>query len=218
MNNITPLLLSLLATGAFAAPKPAEVVRSFLEYQYGGNVPGIGELCMPNPDMWMLHGADQPRKRDAIRQLEVKIGATGVFMDTIEQDICIVELRDGLVDPQFNLALVQRIHQELVLQFLYHSLLQDKEALNRLVTNSSNVSFGDAPKAANGDMDVYSNVLSLIPVVRVSQPKTDSQSQSVTYRLPLGDEIFVVRIVRLQGVWKIDTDNKVTVPLRYFWR
>jgi len=218
MKKSALLLFLALTTAAFAAPKPAEVVRSFMAYQYGGDVPEIAQLCTPNSDLWMLRGPDQPKKRAALSQLEVKIGSTGVFMDLVQQDICIVELKDGRVDPQFNLALVYRMHQQLVLQFLYQSLLQDTQELSPLVTNMANVSFGGAPKASMGDMDVYANILSLIPVVRASPPEADAKSQSVSYRLPLGDEIFTVRIVRRDGTWKIDTDKKITVPLKYFWR
>jgi len=218
MRKIIPILFLVIISAAYAAPKSEEVVRSFLTYQYGGEVLDIDKLCIPCPDLWMLRGVDQPQKRDAIKQLEVKVGSTGVFMNTVEQDICIVELKDGHVDPQFNLAMVQQIHKQMILGFVYNSLLQDKDEISRLVTNTANVSFGGAPKAGNGDMDVYANILALIPVLRVSEPQSDVQTKFVTYRMPIGSEIFIVRIVKRDGKWKIDTDKKIIVPLKYFWQ
>ncbi|MBM3855693.1 MAG: hypothetical protein FJ399_21495 [Verrucomicrobia bacterium] len=204
-------------TGA-AAPEPAEIVRSFLAYQYGGDVPGFDKLCLPNPDLWMLRGRDQPGKRRAVAQHQISVGPNGVFLDLVAQDVCVVELKDGRVDPAFNLALVERMHQKLILEFLYHALLPAQNELRRFVTNAANVSLGEARRAGRGDMDAYADLIALIPIVRASDPVADAQSQSVSYRMPLGSEIFTARLVRRDGVWKIDTDRRLEVPLKFFWR
>ncbi len=214
------LLLFLCASVAYGANpgKPDDAVRAYLLYQYGGDVPNITDVCLHSSDLWMLRGAPQQEKQQAVRNLKVKVGATGLFMDSVDRDICIVELKDGRIDPQFNLATVYQMHRQLILQLLYFSLLQEKNELARLVTNINNVSFGGAPKASYGDMDVYAGVLQIIPVVRASIPDADAEAKSVTYKLPLGDEIFTIRLLKQGSIWKIDTNTKITVPLRYFWR
>lgn len=187
-------------------------------YQYGGDVPDIAEICTPSPDIWMLKGAAQPQKQKLVQSLKLKIGANGLFMDSIDRDICIVELKNGLIDPEFNLQNIYRIHHQLVLQFLYFSLLQEKSELSRLVTKVENVSFGKIKPASYGDMDVYEGILALIPIARASSTAEDAVKKSITYRLPLGDQIFTVSLLKQGSTWKIDTDKKVLVPLEFFWR
>lgn len=218
MNRFVLSWLFIFTTSAHAAPMPEESVRKFLLYQYGKAVPEITDICVPSADLWMLRGSSNPEMQQLVQNLNIKIKANGLFMDTMDRDICIVELKDGQVDPQFNLAMVYQRHRGLILRLLYHALLQDKEELSELVTKVENISFGGAPKAARGDMDVYGGILGLLPVVRVSSPEADAKSSSVTYKIPIGDQVFTVRIIKEGGTWKIDTNQKMTIPLRYFWR
>jgi hypothetical protein len=122
------------------------------------------------------------------------------------------------VNPQLNLEQLFGLHREVVRRFIYLSLLQDRDRLSRLVTNIDNVSFGPVPKAGYGDMDVYGEVIGTLPVARTSSPGDDSKSQSIAYRIPLGDEILKLRLVRKDGLWRIDTSSQLVVPLRFFWR
>ncbi|MFH1496509.1 MAG: hypothetical protein ABII82_01670 [Verrucomicrobiota bacterium] len=208
--------VSLLATEP--ALTPAETVRAFLTYQYGGDNLRIQEICLPSPDVWMLRGADQPDKLKLVESLKPKIGTNGLFMEMVGRDVCIVHVRDGKVDPRFNLETVYQMHRQLILHFMYYALLQEKTELARVVTDAGKVSFGGAPKASYGDMDVYAELLQIIPILRSSDPEADALSKTVTYQLPLGSEIFSLQLVKAGSTWKIDTDKKITVPLRYFWR
>jgi hypothetical protein len=211
------LIFCALASLAFGKHTPADTVRSYLLYQYGGDVPNITEICTPSHDLWMLKGANQQQKQILVQKLKLKIRANGLFMDSIDQDICIVELKNGLVDPEFNLESIYRMHHQLVLQFLYFSILQNKSEISRLVTNVENVSFGKIKPASYGDMDVYAELLALIPIARASSPAEDSVRKSITYRLPLGDQVFAVTLLKQGSTWKIDTEKKVLVPLEFFW-
>lgn len=218
MKQFTILLFLALTSCVFSAPSPAESARTFLLFQYGKDIANITDICLPSKDLWMLQGKSNPQQQKLVQDTKIRVGANGLFMDTIERDICIVEMKDGKVDPAFNLELVYGMHRKLVLQFLYCSLLQENDQLARLVTNIENVSFGGAPKASYGDMDVYSEILSILPVTRCSTPSVDAESKSASYRIPLGDQITTLTIIRSDGLWKIDTSKKITVPLKFFWR
>jgi hypothetical protein len=218
MNASYTLLFLMVVATASAARKPDDAARDFLMYQYGKSVPDISEICLPSEDIWMLQGKVQPEQQRLVGSLKISVRATGLFMDSVDRDICIVEMKDGKVDPSFNLEGVYGIHRRLVVQFFYFSLLQDRKELVRLVTDIKNVSFGKVKKAAYGDMDVYSGILGFLPVVRSSAPRSDAASKSVNYRMPLGEEIFEVRVIKRDGAWRIDTSKSVIVPLQYFWR
>jgi len=218
MKRLLLFTFCAAASLTFGAQNPPDAIRAYLLYQYGGDIPDIAEICASSPDIWMLKGAPQPQKQKIVQDLKIKIGADGLFMDSIDRDLCIVELKHGRVDPEFNLENIYRMHHQLVLQFLYFSLLQEKTELSRLVTNVENVSFGKIKAASYGDMDVYEGILALIPIARASDPTEDSIKKSITYRLPLGDQIFTLRLVKQGSTWKIDTDKKVLVPLEFFWR
>jgi len=218
MKRLLLFTFCVMASCAFGALNPPDAARAYLLYQYGADVPNISELCVPSHDLWMLRGAAQPQKQKIVQNLKLKIEANGIFMDSIDRDICIIELKHGLIDPEFNLENIYRMHHQLVLQFLYFSLLQDRSELARLVTKVENVSFGRIKTASYGDMDVYEGILALIPIARASAPPEDAVKKSITYRLPLGDQVFTVCLVKQGSTWKIDTDKKVVVPLEFFWK
>lgn len=205
-----------LACAAIASAKPADTARQFLSYLYGAEV-DIAAICHPHDDLWMLRGVPNLGGQQAVTEAEIKVAATGTFAGLIERDFCVVELRDGKVDARLNLESTYTQHRQLILQFLYFSLLQDKDELARRVTDVRNVSFGRVKAASQGDMDVYEGVLALLPVRRASDPTKDRESQSVTYLVPLGKNGFLVKLVRPGGPWKIDTSAKTVVPLDLFW-
>ena len=214
------LLFSLFACSAFshAGVDESRVVRSYLCYLYGKDVPEIRDICIPCEDLWMLRGRENIARQVQVLSSPAKASRTGLFMEMIDGDLCIVELKDGKVDPGFNLENVYATQRGLVLQLVYHSLRQDKRSLARLVTHPDNVSFGGAPAASDGDMDVYVGVLEHLPVSRTGSPTEDAKTKSVEYRIPMGDKIFSVRVVRAEGEWKIDTSKPVEVPLGFFFR
>lgn len=215
MNKLPVILLGLAcAVAAFA--KPADTARQFLSHLYGADV-DITSLCHPHDDLWMLRGAPNPAGQQAVAQADIKAPATGVFASLIERDFCVLEFRDGKVDARLNLESTYTQHRQLILQFLYFSLLQDKKELAQLVTDVRKVSFGRVKAASWGDMDVYEGLLAVLPMRRASQPAQDRETQSVTYLLPLGKDGFLVKLVKPAGAWKIDTSAKTVVPLDLFW-
>jgi hypothetical protein len=216
MKKLLCLYLALVsATMALAAP--ADTAKQFLSHLYGAEV-DLAAICHPNDDLWMLRGVPNPAGQAAIAATEVKVAATGVFAGLIEHDFCVVEMRDGKVDARLNLDTAYSQQHQLILQFLYFSLLQDKKELTRRVTNVGNVSFGRVKAASPGDMDVYQNVLELLPTRRASTPAQDRNSQSITYFVPLGKNGFLVKLVKPgAGPWKVDTSAKTVVPLELFW-
>lgn len=196
---------------------PVETAKEFLSFAYGKEV-DINALCHPHDDLWMLSGIRNDEALEALGAAKLKVKSTGVVIDVIGRDIAMVEMREGKVDPSFNLEAAYGIHRRLVLNFIYASLPQDSDAIARLVTHPKNVSFGRAPKVSYGDMDQYGEIIALLPVVRFSKPGNDKQSHSITYRLPLGPEGLLLRLVKAGNTWKIDTSSKVTLPLEFFFR
>ena len=211
------IIVVTLLLGSTEWAGPVETAKDFLSFAYGKEV-DINTLCLPNDDLWMLSGKSNPEALKALESAKIKAKGTGVTIDIIGRDIAVVELRDGKVDASFNLESVYGIHRRLILNFIYASLLQEKETLARLVTHPGNVSFGKAPKAGYGDMDQYGEILSLLPVIRSSQPASDKQSRSITYRLPLGPEGVSLRLGKNDNTWKVDTSSKLTVPLEFFFK
>jgi len=215
-TKFTIIAATLLLSSTVLAG-PAETAKDFLSFAYGKEV-DINTICLPNDDLWMLGGKSNPEALKAIESAKINAKNTGVTIDVVGRDIAMVELRDGKVDASFNLESVYGIHRRLILSFIYASLLQEKETLARLATHPGNVSFGKAPKTSYGDMDQYGEILSILPVIRSSQPASDKQSRSITYRMPLGAEGFSLRLVKNDNTWKVDTSSKLTVPLEFFFK
>jgi hypothetical protein len=222
-SNVNPLILkyALLTVALVLSPLsfagPAETAKEFFSFAYGKEV-DIKALCHPHHDLWMLKGGRNDEALKAIESAEFKVKSSGVMIDLIGRDIAMVELRDGKVDPSFNLETVYGMHRRLILSFIYAALPQESETIARLVTHPKNVSLGKAPKVSYGDMDQYGEIIALLPVVRSSQPESDKQSHSITYRMPLGSDGLSLRLVKNGNTWKIDTSTKVTVPLEFFFK
>lgn len=216
--KILHFVLFALCTAVVASATPADTARQFLRALYGDPKVDLAKICHPHDDLWMLPGAKHEVGVAAVDAAEIRIGETEVFTALINRDLCVVELRDGKVDPVFNLRMTAFAQWRVVLQFLHACLLQDRDQLGHLTTHSGNVSFGKAPAAAPGDMDVYEEFLALLPVVRSSNPVEDAKSRSVTYRVPLGPEGYAIRLIRDGSAWKIDTSKKTVVPMEFFYR
>jgi hypothetical protein len=109
-------------------------------------------------------------------------------------------------------------HRELILQFIYAALTQDQTALRRMTTKSGNVRFDGTKPPASSDLGQYQEIVARMPVVRSSSPAADKISKSVSYRLPLGAKGLVLRLLRRDGSWLIDTDTVVQVPLEVLFK
>jgi hypothetical protein len=213
------LLLFLLACGtAVAAPAPTpDAASEFLRYLYGATDVKIAQVCRPHEDLWMLHGQPNPAGLAQIAEEKISSGRNEIIWRNINQGLCIVEVRDGLVDPTCNLDQVYFQHRKLVWQFIYSALQQDTEQLGELTTNARNIKFGGARAARGGDMDVYQEIVAMLPVLRV--PGSNAAARTVSYRVPLAPKGFTVRLVKTADRgWKVDAGSVVDVPLREFFK
>jgi hypothetical protein len=207
------VVLSLTSTGYGAS-----AAHSFLRYVYGADGIDLPKIAWPHDDIWMLRGAKNPAGLTQLESEKLPHGSNEVLWKNIQNGLCMVEVREGKVDPAFMLEQVYTLHRQLILQFIFGSLSQDAETLGRVTTNPNNVAFGGTKAAARGDMDVYADVISLIPILRVTTPTADKASQSVAYRVPLGKEGFTVTLVKNGSNWLIRTDTKTEVPLAFFFQ
>lgn len=199
---------------AGAASPPIE----YLRYMYGADEVVIEQVCWPNDDVWMMRGVKNPEGLAEIAKLELKHGKSEIIWEMIQNGLCIVELRDGKVDPAFNLDQIYFRHRELAVRFIYAALQHDKEQLEKLVTHVANIHFGRTKAAPDGDMDVYSELIARMPILRVSKPADDKVSRSVTYRLPLGASGTPLRMIKRGRHWLIDSEQRLEVPLEIFHR
>jgi len=79
------------------------------------------------------------------------------------------------------------------------------------------VKLGRWAAAPQGDLDVYQEILALLPVVRLPKP-TDAATRSATYRLPLGPNGSELRLVHRSAGWKIDSDNPLELRIDQLWQ
>jgi len=142
---------------------------------------------------------------------------TNGWHNEYERPIYFIELRDGLVDPAFNLDGIYLMHRQLVLRFIYSTLEGDQTMLGRLATDASKIQIV-GPKAAPGDMDQYGSIIEMMPVVRSSRAADDAKTRTVTYRVPMGDAALALTLVKDGSTWKVDTSKSVRVPLEFFFR
>jgi hypothetical protein len=211
-------LVICVALGVASASYGASAANSFLRYIYGADGIDLKTICWPNDDIWMLRGAKSPAGLAQLESAKIPHGSNEVLWENIQNGLCMVEIREGKVDPAFMLEQVYTLHRQLILQFIFGSLSQDAETLSRVTTNPNNVAFGGLKAAAQGDMDVYADMISLIPILRVNPPAADKASKSVSYRVPLGKEGFTVTLVKTGSKWLIRTDTKTEVPLAFFFQ
>ena len=209
------IALLLLVTPAAQSAEP--VAKQFLRYVYGADGIALTNICHSSDDLWMLRGARNTNALAALNTLQFDAKGTGVVSGIVGTDIYFVELRDGRVDPAFNLDGIYMMHRKLVLMFLYASLSGDQTTLRRLSTDASKVQIV-GPKAAPGDMDQYGSIIEMMPVVRASKPVEDAKSRTVTYRVPLGDAALSLTLVKDGNTWKVDTSKTIRVPLEFFFR
>jgi hypothetical protein len=216
MTTIIRLFAMLLITSS--ATQAAEpVAKQFLRYIYGGDGIEISNVCHPSDDLWMLRGAKNTNALAALNVLNITAKPAGVTSGLLGTDIYFIETRDGKVDPAFNLDGTYVIHRQVILHFIYSALSGNRGMLGRLVTDVSKVKI-DGSKAASGDMDQYGSIIELLPVVRASKPADDAKSRTVTYRVPIGEEVLTLTLLRDGNTWKIDTSKTVRVPLEFFFR
>lgn len=212
------ILLSLVLTASCASAAHGSAAKKFLTFSYGGDDTSINEICQPNDDLWMLRGTRNPEAIQAVESAPINLKDPGIYTGIVGRDLCVVEMRQGKIDPSFNLSMVYSLHRNLILHFLYASLIQDRQQIAGLVTKPDNVSFGKAKAVPQGDMDVYLGVLGMLPIVRASTPAADKASKSITYRLPLDEHGFELRLQKQGNTWKIDTEKKIKVPLGFFFQ
>jgi hypothetical protein len=191
--------------------------QKFLLYCYGAEDIDITAIAHPNDDIWMLRGAKNEEGIDAVKTTDLKLAASGVFSGPIGRDFCVVQMRAGKVDPSYNLAQIHGMQRALILQFVFACLSQEPSQLQRLVTNPANVSFGKTKPARSGDLDVYADVVSNIPVLRSSAPAADKASKSVGYRLPIGREEVVLKLIKKGSTWMVDGGTPIKMPMEFFY-
>lgn len=211
-------VVAILAALAFPWQGMAQTIpQKFLLYCYGADGSDIATLTHPNDDLWMLRGLKDEAGIEAVKAIDLKLGASGLFSGPIGRDFCVVQMRNGKVDPSYNLAQVYGVHRSLVLQFVFACLSQEPSQLQRLVTNPANVSFGKTKPARAGDLDVYADIISSLPVLRSSAPAADKASKSVTYRLPIGREEVVLKLIKKGSAWMVDGNAPIRMPMDFFY-
>lgn len=216
--NITIRLIIVILLAAVPIGKSAESnAKQFLRNIYGAEGIDISKICHPSQDVWMVRGVKNTNALAIVDGLKFESKRTGIFSGLVGTDLYFIELRDGLVDPVFNLDGIYLMHRRLVLRFLYAALSGDQTMLGGLVTDAGKVKI-IGPKAASGDMDQYTSIIEIMPVVRSSKPGDDATTKSVTYRVPLGDVALALTLVKEGNSWKIDTSKTVRLPLEFFFR
>ena len=216
MNNLIRLVAMMLLT-APAARCAEPVAKQFLRYIYGADGIDLASICHPSDDSWMLRGPTNTNALTALDALRFDTNRTGIVSGVVGADMYFVELRDGRVDPAFNLNGVYLLHRNLVLTFIYSCLTHDQPVLRRLVTDESKVQIV-GPKPPSGEMGQYASVIEMIPLVRSSKAPDDLKTKTVTYRVPISDAGLSLTVVKEGGTWKIDTSKTVRVPLEFFFR
>jgi hypothetical protein len=206
-------LLVFLSTAQGAEP----VAKKFLRYIYGADDIELTNVCHLSEDVWMLRGAKNVSALAELDSLKMNAKPTGITSGLVGRDIYFIETRDGKVDPAFNLDGIYVLHRQLVLQFIYAALSQNRGMLGRVATDASKIKI-DGPKAAPGDMDQYGSIIEMMPVVRSSKPADDAKNRTVTYRVPIGEKALTLTLVKDGSTWKIDTSKSVSVPLEFFFR
>jgi len=208
-------LLTLIARVAFC---DEPVAKQFLKYTYGAEGIDAAKICLPSDDLWMLQGALNPNALKALEAEEFPSTNRNVVVSgVLAANMYFVEVRNGQIDPSFNLASVYSQHRSLLLTFVYACLKHDKSMLERLTTDASKVEIV-GPRPPSGEMGHYESVIEAIPVVRSSKSADDSKSKTVTYRLPLGDDGLTLTLVNKGNTWKIDSSKKVKVSLEFFFK
>ena len=220
ITNPTIRIFILFALVSQTAFSKEPVAKQFLRHIYGADGINIAQICVPSEDLWMLRGAKDTNALatvDAMKPHSFK--DTGVFTAMVRNDISFIEIRDGRIDPTFNLEGIYNLHRKLVLTFIYASLTHDQALLKRLATDASKVkTTGPKDAPPSGDMDVYEGLIEAMPVVRSSKPSDDLKSKTITYRVPVGNAGLSLTLIKEGSNWKIDTSRSVKVPIEFFYQ
>ncbi len=185
-NTLRLVVLMLLAAPtAFCAES---VTKQFLRYIYGADGIELTNVCHPTDDAWMLRGAKDTNALAEIDEEKFTSKRNGVTTATVGTGLCFIELRDGRVDPAFYLDGIYMLHRRLVQAFISSALSRDQKTLSRLATDPKKIQIV-GPKAPPGEMGQYESIIELMPVLRVSKPADDAKSRTVTYRVPVGEEV-----------------------------
>jgi hypothetical protein len=210
------LLSMLLAAESFASA--GDVAKKYVMFTYGEKFDDVSSFVHSNPDTWMIPGERNPSAIALVKDANIKLNDPGVYSGFIGRDLIFLEVYDGKVNPAYSLSSIYSLQKRLVLEFFYASLLQNKNRLKGMVTNIENIDFGGATKASYGDMDVYAQILGILPILRSSDPSNDIKSKSVTYKVPLGKNGFELKLVKIGNTWKVDSRENLNVPLEFFFR
>jgi hypothetical protein len=216
MKKIIRLVAVLLLTTSTAwCAEPAS--KQFLRYVYGVDGIDITNICQPSDDLWMLSGAKNTNALAAIDNLNISSKSNGIISGVLGPDLYFIEMRNGKVDPAFSLVGAYAVHHQMISAFLVSVLSRNQTLLARVVTDTNKVEIV-GPKAGPGDMEQYASIVEIMPIIRSSKPADDVKSQSVTYRVPVGDVALSLTLVKEAGLWKIETSHTVRVNLEYFFR
>jgi hypothetical protein len=209
MNRMIRLIAMLLLS-ASAAQGSESVAKQFLRYVYGEDGIELVDICHPSEDAWMLRGAKNTNALAALDSLKIESKPKGITSGMVGKDIYFLELRDGKVDPAFNLDGIFMMHRQLVLRFVFASLSQNREMLGRLATDASKVKI-DGPKPATRELGQYGSIIEQMPVVRSSNPADDAKSRTVTYRVPIGDDALMLTLLKMAA------PGRLIHPGQFMW-
>jgi hypothetical protein len=193
------------------------MAKQYLRFLYGADDVVVDNICHPAADLWMLRAKRNKAALEAISELKLEARKSGVSSGVLGADLYFLEMRDGRIDPAFNLDGVYTRQRQVVRGLLYAVLSRNQEMLKRLVTDPGKVQIV-GPAAASGDMDQYASVIEAMPVVRSSKPEDDAKTKTITYRVPISNEALSLTLIKDDDAWKIDTSKSVRVPLEFFFR
>ena len=196
----------------------AGAAREYLRHVFGAEDVDLSAICWPHEDLWMVHGPKNPSALAELDKGGISESRDEVIFENVANRYCTIEVRAGRVDPAFSLDQISFRHRQMVLQFILAVLLQRRDLIEELASNPANVELGRQREFPGGDTEQYEVMVATMPVVRFSHPAADRESKSVTYRVPLGKKGFNLRLRRFAGTWKIDTSERVQLPLDIFFR
>ncbi len=215
LTRITTRLFALSLFVASFAQAAEPVAKQFLRYLYGEDGIELASICHPSDDAWMLRGAKNPSALAELKELKIPERKTGVTSGLVGADLYFIETRDGRVDPAFNLDGIYGLHRQLIFRFLFAVLAEDQTIVGQLVTDEAKVTV-ERPKAPRGEMvDRYGAILEMMPMIRSSQPADDAKSRTITYRVPFGEELLSLTLIKEGSTWKIETSKKLHIRLDF---
>ena len=207
------VLLSLVGLAQGAEP----VAKRYLIDLFDAKGDDLAKICHPTDDLWMLGALGGEDELTALKALDIESKKTGIVSAHFGHYLIFVETRDDKIDPSFNLETEYEAQKVVVKRFIAATLTRDQEMIRELVVDPSNVQI-EGPTAVHADMDVYYMVIEAMPVIRASKPSEDAKTKTITYRIPIGDDVQNFTLTKVDGRWKIATSKKVRVPLQWFFK